>query len=70
LKDRRPFVMNLRVGRGDLSDDQWAVLEPLLPAAATTGRPSRSNRILIDGIRWRAQTGAPWRDLPPCYDMA
>jgi transposase len=23
--------------------------------------------MLIDGIRWRAQTGAPWRDLPPCY---
>ena len=22
--------------------------------------------MLIDGIRWRAQTGAPWRDLPPC----
>ena len=43
------------------------MLEPLLPAAATTGRPSKSKRMLIDGIRWRAQTGAPWRDLPPCY---
>ncbi|MFD9222890.1 IS5 family transposase [Streptomyces sp. NPDC060064] len=55
------------MGRGDLSDDQWAVPEPLLPAAATTGRPSRSKRMLIDGIRWRVRTGAPWRDLPPCY---
>ncbi|MEU4231809.1 transposase [Nonomuraea sp. NPDC026600] len=43
------------------------MLEPLLPAAATTGRLSRSKRMLIDGIRWRARTGAPWRDLPPCY---
>lgn len=23
--------------------------------------------MLIDGIRWRVRTEAPWRDLPPCY---
>ncbi|MER5662726.1 transposase [Streptomyces mirabilis] len=50
-----------------MSDDQWAALEPLLLAAAATGRPSRSKRMLIDGIRWRVRTGAPWWDLPPCY---
>jgi transposase len=22
---------------------------------------------LIDGIRWRTRTGAPWRDVPPRY---
>lgn len=31
------------------------------------GRPSVSRRRLIDGIRWRVRTGAPWRDLPPEY---
>jgi transposase len=51
--------------RGDLSDEQWAVLEPLLPVAARQGRPAVvSRRLLIDGIRWRVRTGAPWRDLP------
>ncbi|MFF4734230.1 transposase [Streptomyces mirabilis] len=50
-----------------MSDDQWAALEPLLLAAATTGRASRSKRMLIDGIRWRVRTGAPRWDLPPCY---
>jgi transposase len=58
--------MIFAVGRGDLSDEQWDVLEPLLPAGGV-GRPSRSRRRLIDGIRWRVRTGAPWRDVPPEY---
>lgn len=55
-------------GRHDLTDAQWAVLEPLLPAPSRPGRPSRwSKRQLIDGIRWRIRVGAPWRDIPPDY---
>jgi transposase len=54
--------------RGDLSDGQWAVLEPLLPAAKRPGRPPKwSRRQLIDGIRWRVRTGAPWREAPERY---
>ncbi|WUJ40611.1 IS5 family transposase [Streptomyces sp. NBC_00386] len=54
------------MGRGDLSDERWAVLEPLLPVTVL-GRPSVGRRKLIDGIRWRVRTGAPWRDLPQEY---
>ncbi|WP_370040067.1 IS5 family transposase [Micromonospora sp. M71_S20] len=55
-------------GRFDLTDVQWAVLEPLLPAPKRPGRPSSwSRRQLIDGIRWRIRVGAPWRDVPPQY---
>ncbi|WP_409000565.1 IS5 family transposase [Streptomyces europaeiscabiei] len=54
------------MGRGDLSDDQWAALGPLLPVAGV-GRPSVGRRRLINGIRWRVRTGTPWRDLPPEY---
>ncbi|MFC4566128.1 IS5 family transposase, partial [Nocardiopsis mangrovi] len=54
--------------RGDLTDAQWALLEPLLPAPAATGRPPvRCKRTLIDAARWRTRTGAPWRDLPAGY---
>jgi transposase len=54
--------------RADLSDAQWSVLEPLLPRGKKPGRPPMwSKRQLIDGIRWRVRTGAPWRDLPECY---
>ena len=54
--------------RADLSDAQWAVLEPLLPKGKKPGRPPRwSKRTLIDGIRWRVRAGCPWRDVPACY---
>jgi transposase len=54
--------------RHDLTDAQWAALEPLLPAPKRPGRPpSWSRRQLIDGIRWRIRVGAPWREVPPQY---
>ena len=54
--------------RADLSDAQWAVLEPLLPVGRKPGRPPKwSKRQLIDGIRWRTRVGSPWRDVPPGY---
>lgn len=54
--------------RSDLSDAQWAVLEPLLPKGNRPGRPPKwSKRQLIDGIRWRIRAGCPWRDVPACY---
>ncbi|MEU2494692.1 IS5 family transposase [Streptomyces sp. NPDC007883] len=56
------------MGRGDLTSEQWARLEPLLPAGKKPGRPPVwSKRQLINGIRWRTRTGAPWRDVPPRY---
>ncbi|MFJ9598065.1 IS5 family transposase [Streptomyces virginiae] len=56
------------MGQGDLTDEQWAVLEPLLPKGARSGRPPVwPRRQLIDGIRFRARTGVPWRDVPVEY---
>jgi transposase len=55
-------------GRADLTDAQWAVLEPLLPRGTKRGRPPKwTKRQLINGIRWRVRTGAPWRDVPVEY---
>jgi len=54
--------------RADLTNAQWAVLEPLLPLGKKPGRPPTwTKRQLIDGIRWRIRAGAPWRDVPPAY---
>ncbi|MET8956060.1 IS5 family transposase [Streptomyces sp. NPDC004533] len=56
------------MGRGDLTNGQWARLEPLLPRGIKSGRPPVwTRRQLIDGIRWRTRTGAPWRDVPERY---
>ena len=51
--------------RFDLTDTQWAILEPLLPRPTKPGRPPKwTKRQLIDGIRWRTRVGSPWRDVP------
>jgi transposase len=54
-------------GRFDLTDAQWAVLGPLLPASGRGRPPKWDKRQLINGIRWRVRAGTPWRDVPPCY---
>lgn len=54
------------MGRGDLADEQWLALESVFPAAGVRRR-SGNRRRLVDGVRWRVRTGAPWRDVPPEY---
>ena len=54
--------------RHDLTDEQWAVLAPLLPVGSGRGRPRKwTLRQLIDGIRFRTRVGCPWRDVPERY---
>ncbi|WP_406428546.1 IS5 family transposase [Streptomyces sp. NBC_00147] len=56
------------MARGDMTDAQWARLEPLLPVGVKPGRPPvHPKRQLIDGIRWRTRAGTPWRDVPERY---
>jgi transposase len=53
------------IRRHELTDAQWAKLEPLLPPQrAATGRPAKDHRTLVNAMLWRLATGAPWRDLP------
>lgn len=49
----------------DLSDAEWRILEPLIPAAKAGGRPAAwSRRIILDGIYYVARSGCQWRLLP------
>lgn len=51
--------------RHELTDEQWALVEQLLPKSrARTGRPARDQRVILNGLFWILHTGAPWRDLP------
>ena len=50
-----------------LKDAEWEKIESLLPqykVKGKPGRPSKNNRLIIEGILWIHRTGAPWRDLP------
>jgi len=53
-----------RLKRHDLTDDEWARLEPLLPGHPRQGHRWNDHRLVISGIFHRTRTGDPWRDLP------
>jgi transposase len=52
----------------ELTDAQWEILAPLLPAGKSgpgkRGRPPINNRPVLEGILWILRTGARWKDLP------
>ena len=52
----------------DLSDDQWALLEPLLPQPKSgpgqPGRPAVDRRQVVNGILYLNKSGCQWRLLP------
>ena len=49
----------------DLADAEWALLQPLLPAEAPTGRPCiHARRTILNAIFSVLRTGCAWRFLP------
>jgi putative transposase len=49
----------------DLTDAQWAHLEPLIPPADPGGRPRKTDmRAAMNAIFFLLRTGCPWRYLP------
>jgi len=53
----------------DLTDDQWRLLQPLLPppSPALRGRPPLDDHRILDAILWKLRTDSPWYDLPDTY---
>ena len=59
-------------GRWELTDEQWAVVEPVLrPArrADNRGGPWHDTRAVLNGVLWVLGTGAQWRELPEKYPV-
>ena len=49
----------------DLSDEQWAVIEALVPAVRSGGRPEKHpRRAIVNAIFYVVRTGCSWRQLP------
>jgi transposase len=56
------------MGRYDLTDEQYALIEPHLPTnTGKTGPRYGPHRPILNGILWRLHTGAPWPDIPERY---
>jgi putative transposase len=52
--------------RFDLTDLEWSVIEPLLPANPRGGARTDERRVL-NGILWRLRSGAAWASIPDRY---
>ena len=58
MPTRRPYST-------DLSDEEWEILEPLVPDAKPGGRPrAHATRELLNAIFYVLRGGCPWRLLP------
>jgi transposase len=53
----------------DLTDAEWVLLAPLIPAAKSGGRPRSVNmRRIVNGLVYLLRTGCAWRYLPQEYE--
>ena len=51
-----------------LSDEQWALIEDLLPVrTGKQGRPFSDARAMVEGIIYRYRCGIAWRDVPEVF---
>jgi transposase len=54
----------------DLTEEQWLLIQPLLPPQPKSGgrgRPALDQRRILDGIFWKLRYRRPWRAIPSCY---
>lgn len=49
----------------DLRDEEWVLIEPLMPPPSPIGRPRTTElRAVVNAILYMASTGCQWRQLP------
>ena len=55
----------------DMTDEEWAILEPLIPDSRSGGRPRSANmHEVMNGIFYVLRGGIPWRFLPKEFPLA
>ncbi len=47
-----------------LTDEEWEMVEPLIPQRPPAGRTYNDHRTVLGGILWVARTGSSWREMP------
>ena len=65
MNNRKPYP-------SDLNDEEWAILDPLIPAVKPGGRPAQyTRREIVNGILYVLRSGCAWRMVPhdlPAWD--
>ena len=49
-----------------LTDEQWIVIEPVIPVQHM-GRPRHNDRVILDAILYALEVGCRWCDLPATF---
>jgi putative transposase of IS4/5 family DUF4096 len=63
-----PEVAALAPEEARLTDEQWELVQPILPPQrGAIGRPPNDHRVVLGGILWVARTGSSWREMPKEY---
>ena len=58
MNERKPYS-------SDLTDAQWQILEPLVPAPEEGGRPPKyARREIVNAVLYLTRNGCAWRNLP------
>ena len=55
------------MSRHELTNEPWAVIEPLIPKPKQMGRPRADDRTTLNGILYVLKTGCAWEDMPRVY---
>jgi len=59
------MMKNRKAYPSDLNDNEWAILEPLIPEEKPGGRPRAVDmREILNGIYYISRAGCAWRMLP------
>ena len=59
------MTMGRRAYPSDLTDEQWEILEPLIPKPSQEGRVAFiERREIVNAILYVLRSGCPWRQLP------
>lgn len=63
--DARQETLRRKPYLSDLTDEQWSLMQPLLPAPPGGGRsPNTDLREVVNAVRYLNRTGCGWRHLP------
>lgn len=65
--DRAKYAVIRERYATDVSDEEFALIAPLLPPAKTVGRKPTDARIIVNALFYLIRAGCPWRMLPKCF---
>lgn len=65
--DREKYAVIRERYATDLSDEELALIEPLLPPAKRVGRKPTDGRTILNALFYLIRAGCAWRLLPKCF---